>query len=170
VRGDPCKWEGCPYLVTVRNGAQCSMHYRLARKTPCSAPGCDRVAEAKGLCQGHRNRQKAGQPLDVEIQRRAKRGTGTTDIKGYRIITINQQQFKEHRLVMERTLGRRLEPWESVHHINGIKDDNRPENLELWVKPQPIGQRPSDLADWVVQHYPELVEAVMARRNQLALL
>lgn len=64
----------------------------------------------------------------------------------------------EHLVVMEQKLGRPLKAGERVHHLNGIRDDNRSENLELWCSKDPPGQRVEDLVDFVVKNYRALIE------------
>jgi hypothetical protein len=59
----------------------------------------------------------------------------------------------DHILVAESLRGRYLVAGESVHHINGVRDDNRPENLELWTRPQPAGIRVSDAIEWARSIY-----------------
>lgn len=126
--------------------------YVGTRDLPCSVDGCERSGHCKGLCVMHYGRLvEHGDPGEATPRRRAA-GEGHISAEGYKIVRDSDgKSVKEHRLVMEQIIGRRLTPDESVHHINGEKLDNRPENLELWASKHPKGQRVDELVDFAIE-------------------
>lgn len=90
---------------------------------------------------------------------------GYIENNGYRVIyrpghpnAQRRGKILKHVFIMSEYLGRPLAKHESVHHKNGIRDDNRIENLELWSKSQPAGQRVSDKIKWCKEFLKEYGE------------
>ena len=112
----------------------------------CKVKDCETKILCKGLCSFHYVRQRDGRQVDAPRTY----GTGYVNKDGYRVIYLKDVKKKvlEHRHFMEQHLGRTLTKAETVHHKNGIRDDNSIENLELWTWDQPSGQRVSDLVAW----------------------
>ena len=112
----------------------------IKKRGVCSVENCYRPHHSKGFCNAHYKRlQRWGDPFfTLPFEETGK----------YIRLTINGRRIMEHRLVMEEYLSRELLPDEQVHHRNGVKDDNRLANLELWVSSQPKGQRVVDQLVW----------------------
>jgi HNH endonuclease len=117
----------------------CRDCWATERAGMCQIEGCDALPRTHGVCPAHYNfypqlRYLAGDPI---TERR-------TMSDGYINARVAGILTGEHRLIMAKMLGRVLKVGESVHHKNGNRVDNRPENLELWQSSPRFGQRVSE--------------------------
>lgn len=157
-----CKEAECDLIV--RSGGYCAPHYaqrfaageRIRKPAPpCSVDGCSDPARSRGYCAIHYARFRAHGDTDLRPRAKATHPPRTDKRSGYRSLyrpghpmAGKNGYIMEHRLVMSDALGRPLLATENVHHINGVRDDNRIENLELWSTAQPSGQRIPDKIAW----------------------
>ena len=150
-----CSKPGCSNIAEYRSRSGewlCVLHHsrrqKNTRKTNgrlCSIPGCLRSVEAKKLCERHYQRFLAkGDPL---APKKVYKGVIISRAGYIKLRTSLKQKngnyyyIPEHRLVMEKALGRPLLSTENVHHKDGNRQNNSLDNLELWVKHRLSGQR-----------------------------
>jgi len=114
----------------------------------CTYENCDSDHYGLGYCSKHYERFKRyGDASYTQLK-----GEYLND-RGYRFVKdpSTNKWMAEHRLIMKNHLGRDLSSDENVHHLNGDRADNRLENLELWNKSQPYGQRVEDKINFAIE-------------------
>lgn len=154
-----CVVEECSDIQ--RSSGYCSKHYAWARRQgllntgTCSEQDCDSPVYSRERCSLHYQHYRARH--NGVMPRPPSNPNWYTTKKGYRARWVSMgarnrgRQEWEHRVVMAEHLGRELRPNEEVHHKNGVRDDNRIENLELWSTRQPKGQRIEDKTAWAIE-------------------
>lgn len=114
-------YESCDdkeLMKLIPNKTRCAIYHKASRLKLSKSAEATGKNRSKELC-GSKNPMWKG---------------GTYLHEGYRNVWVNGKYRKEHDLVMEKKIGRKLTKDEVVHHINGNKLDNRIENLELMTK------------------------------------
>ncbi len=134
----------------VYSKGQCRKHCDKARGQyrPRPTPTCRAVDCYSTNVISNQNRWCPEHIDEAWLSPDTKTSNGYIDKSGYRIVSYLGSKVAEHRLVMERHLGRRLLEKETVHHKNGQRSDNRIENLELWDSAHPYGQRIDEKVLW----------------------
>jgi len=113
---------------------------RSGRSQSC---GCERTKKLKEV-----NSSRSGNKHHMWKGGRHVTKTGYVILNRPEHPNSNRGRVAEHVVVMTKILGRPLYKGETVHHKNGIRSDNRPENLELHASAHGRGQRIPDLVEW----------------------